>query len=296
METQAPPPPSIPPSSPPSGTRLSIILRLAFYAGSGILGLDIFPVLLFPLFGPVVSATLGLFFIALAANVFTMRIFDRRPLSDIGLSSHYGWLQNLGWGVLLGGGAAAVMLAAPLVAGTGHLVPRAGASANFWPTLAFYLVVLLFGAAGEEILFRGYAFQLLIQKLGPWATVLPVGVLFGFAHSGNPNATMLGLANTMIWGILLGYAFLRSRDLWLPIGLHYGWNAVLPLFGVNLSGLTIEVTRYSYQWDLGPLWSGGMYGPEGGVLCTIFLIALFFLLSRTPIVPQPAYIATCLND
>ncbi len=198
--------------------------------------------------------------------------------------------------MLLGAVTAALMLTAPLLAGTGHLVARQGAPGGSWPTLVFYLVVLLFGAAGEEILFRGYAFQLLIQKIGPWATVLPIGVLFGFAHAGNPNATMLGLANTMIWGIFLGYAFLRSRDLWLPIGLHYGWNAVLPLFGVNLSGLTIEVTRYSYQWDLGPLWSGGMYGPEGGVLCTIFLIALFFLLSRTPIVPQPAYIATCLND
>jgi uncharacterized protein len=291
METQSP----LPSATPPTSTRLSIILRLAFYIGSGIIGLEIFPLLLFPLFGAVVSATLGLFLIAVVANVITMRIFDRRPLSDIGLSGHSGWIQNLGWGILLGAGAAALMLTAPLLAGTGHLVLRSGTGGS-WQTLAFYLVVLLFGAAGEEILFRGYAFQLLIQKIGPWATVLPIGVLFGFAHAGHPNATMLGIANTMVWGIFLGYAFLRSRDLWLPIGLHYGWNAVLPLFGVNLSGLTIEVTRYSYQWDLGPLWSGGAYGPEGGVLTTIFLVALFFLLSRTPVVPQPAYIAVCLND
>jgi membrane protease YdiL (CAAX protease family) len=285
-----------PPESPPASTRLSIILRLAFYIGSGIAGLEIFPLLLYPLFGVVVSATLGLFLIAVLANVITMRIFDRRPLAEIGLSGHKGWAQNLGWGILIGAGSVALMLSAPLLAGTGHLVPRAGASSASWQSLAFYIVILLFGAAGEEILFRGYAFQLLIQKIGPWATVLPISVLFGFAHTGNPNATTLAIANTIIWGIFLGYAFLRSHDLWLPIGLHYGWNAVLPLFGVNLSGLTIEVTRYSYQWDLGPLWSGGSYGPEGGVLTTIFLIALFFLLSRTPIVPQPAYIAVCLND
>jgi hypothetical protein len=290
METPATPPPQS-----PANTKLSLILRLAFYIGSGLIGLQLIPLLLWPLFGMVVSATVGLLGIAVLANVLTMRIFDRRPLGDIGLNSSPGSGRNFGWGVILGAGTAALMLSAPLLARAGHLAPRQGAIPS-WPSLIFYLVVLLFGAAGEEILFRGYAFQLLIERIGPWATVLPVGVLFGFAHSANPNATFLALINTMLWGILLGYAFLRSHDLWLPIGLHYGWNAVLPLFGVNLSGLTIEVTRYGYQWDIGPLWSGGAYGPEGGILTTIFVTGLFFLLRRAPIVPQAAYIAASLND
>jgi hypothetical protein len=284
------------PARPPTGTRTSLILRLVFYIGIGIIALQVVPLVLLPVFGVVVSATLGLFVIALLANLLTMRIFDRRPITDIGLGSSPGSGKNFAWGLLLGAGAAALMLSAPLLAGTGHLVARNGSAGIAWPNLFFYLIALLFGAAGEEILFRGYAFQLLIEKLGPWATVLPVGVLFGFAHSANPSATIFSIANTVIWGIYLGYAYLRSRDLWLPIGLHYGWNAVLPLFGVNLSGLTIEVTRYSYQWDLGPLWSGGAYGPEGGILTTIFLIALFFLLHRIPIVPQIARIAVSLNE
>jgi membrane protease YdiL (CAAX protease family) len=187
------------------------------------------------------------------------------------------------------------MLTAPLLAGTGHLVTR-HASGFSWAGVVFYLVVFLFGAAGEEMIFRGYAFQLLVEKIGPFATVLPVGVIFGLAHASNPNASLLGVLNTVLWGILLGYAYLRSRDLWLPIGLHYGWNAVLPLFGVNLSGLTIEVTRYFYRWDLTPLWSGGTYGPEGGLLATIFGIALFFVLTRAPVRPQEAAIAKVLNE
>jgi uncharacterized protein len=104
------------------------------------------------------------------------------------------------------------------------------------------------------------------------------------------------MVNTALWGIYLGYAFLRSHDLWLPIGLHYGWNFVLPLFGVNLSGLTIEVTRYSYRWDLGPIWSGGRYGPEGGVLTTIFVGILLYAMHRVPVVPQPAHVAESLNE
>ena len=100
----------------------------------------------------------------------------------------------------------------------------------------------------------------------------------------------------MLWGVLLGCAFLRSHDLWLPIGMHFGWNAVLSLFGTNLSGLTIEVTRYFYKWDLSPLWSGGAYGPEGGLLTTIFAGILFVVLYRARVRPVRAEIATRLNE
>jgi membrane protease YdiL (CAAX protease family) len=283
------------PSQTPPHNKLSLILRVGFYVGACVVGLKLIPLILAPIFGSLFSATVGLFLIAVLANVITMRIFDRRPLLDIGLGSNTGSGKNFAWGLLLGGGAATVMLAPPLVAGAGHFVARQE-TGFAWQNLAFFIVILLFGAAGEEILFRGYAFQLLIDRLGPWATVLPIGVLFGFAHSGNPSATNLAIANTMLWGIFLGFAFLRSHDLWLPIGLHYGWNAVLPLFGVNLSGLTIKVTGYGYQWDLGPLWSGGAYGPEGGVLTTGIVILLFFVLMKAPIVPQHAAVATSLND
>jgi hypothetical protein len=71
---------------------------------------------------------------------------------------------------------------------------------------------------------------------------------------------------------------------------------VLPLFGVNLSGFTIDLTRYEYRWDVLPLWSGGDYGPEGGLLTTIFAVGVFFALMRTPIKPQTARIAVRLNE
>jgi uncharacterized protein len=275
-------------------TRMGIVLRVAFFLATVFIGLRLLSPLLFAVFGTVVAGTVGLLCTGIFANVLTMRIFDRRPLSDIGLAVRGSSGRNFLIGLVFGGGAAALMLSAPLLAGTGHLVTREN-STFAWTSLLFYLAALLFGAAGEEMIFRGYAFQLLVEKIGPYATVLPVGVIFGLAHSGNPHVTLLGLLNTILWGILLGFAFLRSHDLWLPIGLHYGWNAALPLFGVNLSGLTIEVTRYFYRWDLTSLWSGGDYGPEGGLLTTVFCIALFFALARARIVLQPAAIARILN-
>jgi CAAX protease family protein len=275
-------------------TRVGIFLRIAFFVATVVAGLQLVPAIFLFVFGIVVAGTIGLFLTALAANLLILKIFDGRPLVDIGLATGRGGGRNFVIGVLFGGGLAALMLLAPLLAGTGHLVTQQNGTFA-WTSLLFYLTILIFGAAGEEMIYRGYAFQLLVEKLGPFATVLPVGVLFGFAHASNPNATKLSVLNTALWGVLLGYAFLRSHDLWLPIGLHYGWNVVLPLFGVNLSGLTIDITRYRYQWDLAPLWSGGTYGPEGGLLTTIFVIVLFVLLARAPIVPQRAAIAQSLN-
>jgi membrane protease YdiL (CAAX protease family) len=278
----------------PPETKLSVVIRVVFFLAVALSGRIIIPALL-SFLGFIVAGTVGLCATGLLTNLLTTRIFDRRPLADIGLEGTRASIINFSLGLTLGGGTAALMLLAPLLAGTGHLLQNSRSQATTL-TLVFYLFTLLVAAAGEELIFHGYAFQLLVEKMGPFATILPISVIFGVAHIINPHSSRVGVLNTVIWGILLGYSFLRSHDLWLPIGLHFGWNVVLPLFGVNLSGLTIEVTRYSYQWDLSPIWSGGDYGPEGGLLATIFVIALFFALTKAPVKRQIARVAPSLND
>jgi membrane protease YdiL (CAAX protease family) len=108
-------------------------------------------------------------------------------------------------------------------------------------------------------------------------------VLFAWLHASNPSASTLGLLNTAGFGMLFGYAFLRSRDIWLPIGLHFGWNLTLPLFGVNVSGLRIGMTGYVMEWSAGPLWSGGAYGPEASLLTSAVLLIVFAYLWKAPI-------------
>ena len=112
------------------------------------------------------------------------------------------------------------------------------------------------------------------------AALLPVGVLFGVAHMGNQNVTILAVVNTTAWGILLGYAYIRTRALWLSIGMHFGWNAAMPLFGINLSGFTIGVTGYGLRWRAGQVWSGGDYGLEGSILTTFVAVVVFFVVQR----------------
>jgi hypothetical protein len=118
-----------------------------------------------------------------------------------------------------------------------------------------------------------------------------VSVLFAFLHAGNPNVTLLGLVNTALWGVLLGYAFYRSGDLWLPIGLHVGWNWMLPLLGTNLSGFKMNVTGYAMHWNVAPLWSGGDYGPEGSLSTSLVVLLLFlWLVVKAPVRRQRPFL------
>jgi hypothetical protein len=154
----------------------------------------------------------------------------------------------------------------------------------------FVPLMTVAGAAGEEILFRGFGFQILLRAFGPFSAILPIGLLFGFMHGNNPNASITGLINTALFGILFGFAFLRSHDIWFPFGLHLGWNLTLLLFGVDISGITMRVTSYEVQWNTTALWSGGAYGPEASVLTTAAVALLGLAVWKTRVIRQTAYL------
>lgn len=250
------------------------ILFLTSLALSGVLTLA----------GMFAGSALGVFIAAVATNILTLRIYEGRKLADIGFHWNPTSAHNLVWGLVGGIASAFVALASPLAVRAATLEPG-GAEAHLG-RFAWIFLILVFGAAGEEVLFRGYGFQVLLRSMGAFATILPAGVLFGLLHWFNPHPSVISVANTTGFGILFGYAFLRSRDLWLPFGLHFGWNFTLPLFGAYVSGIKIGVTGYEMHWNAGTLWSGGEYGPEASILCSGVLVALFAFVWKAPIRPQ----------
>jgi membrane protease YdiL (CAAX protease family) len=264
--------------------KLGIILKVGMYAFLCFVGLAFIPGLLDPL-GYFIAAALGTFAASAIANAVTVRIFERATITAIGLDWHSGAGRNLVVGLLGGVGSAGTVLALPLLFGMAELKPTPDQPGSFGSIL-FVMGLLIFGAIGEEMLFRGYGFQVLVAKMGPFATILPISVLFGFAHASNQNVSPLAIINTIGFGVVFGVAFLRSGDLWLPIGLHYGWNVTLPLFGVNLSGFTMGVTGYAMHWKVGDLWSGGAYGPEASILTCGIVIALMYYLWKAPIISR----------
>jgi hypothetical protein len=219
---------------------------------------------------------------AVFANWLALRIYEDRHVVDVGLWLNRRSAENLVLGLAGGAGTAALVLIPPLLVGAAHLTPTPADQPTVG-TIIFVSILLAGGSVGEELFFRGYGFQELLAAVGPWATVVPVGIVFALLHGSNPGATWFSTANTAGFGILFGYAYLRSRDLWLPIGLHFGWNFTLPLFGVNVSGLRMKVTGYEMSWTAGRLWSGGEYGPEASILTSVVLIALFVYLRKAPV-------------
>jgi membrane protease YdiL (CAAX protease family) len=219
-----------------------------------------------------------------------MAIFESRSLSDLGLHWREGAGRNMLTGIAVGAGGAILLIVAPVLAGMAHFASVPGAAQLPWGADLFTLALLFCGAAGEEIAFRGFPLQFLIRDYGAWISIVGIGILFGLLHGFNPGATPLSMANTAGFGVLFGVALLRSHDLWLPIGFHFGWNAALPFLGVELSGFTIQVVGYRVVWKAGNLWSGGTYGPEGSLLATGVLLVLFAVIRKVPVARGVAYL------
>ena len=232
--------------------------------------------------GRLMGFTLGLLLAAAISTAFAMAIFESRPMTDLGLRWGPGNRRNLLIGLALGAVSAGLVVLAPVAFGMAHFTRAEHPDVSVLGDL-FLPVMLACGAMAEELEFRGFIFQYLTRGWGPWAALLSTGVLFGLLHTGNPGSTLLSDVNTAFFGVLFGYAVLRTHDLWLPFGLHFAWNVTLPFGGTELSGLTIKATGYELVWNSGDLWSGGKYGPEASVLTTAVIVLLFLAVWKAPL-------------
>jgi hypothetical protein len=125
------------------------------------------------------------------------------------------------------------------------------------------LGVLISGALAEELMFRGYPFQRLVEGIGAAGSIVVFSVLFGVVHLSNPGATLWGLGNTVAIGVLFSVVYLRTGSLWMPWGLHLAWNTALGLvLGLPVSGLRLFNVAV-HGTASGPRWlTGGSYGIE----------------------------------
>lgn len=212
------------------------------------------------------------------------RLLEELPFTALGCSRHPGWLKNLGIGSALG--AASLFLAALLATATRGIHFRfdpAGAR-PIGQTLAVSLLLFLFVAAAEEILFRGYPLQTLTRARLVWLGVFLTSVPFAAVHLNNPNAVPgFTFVNTALAGVWLAVAYLRTRSLWLPIGLHWAWNwTQASLLGLPVSGIQrIAPAPLLQAMNAGPDWlTGGAYGIEGGAACTVALLISTLVIWR----------------
>ena len=222
---------------------------------------------------------------ALGAGYLGVRFLEGLPWRSLGLTLHPGWYRDL----LIGSAVGFVSLA--LAVGIAAAARALSFSINEISPLATGRTMigsagLLFVAAlAEEAMFRGYLLQTLSRAKLIWLGVLLTSVPFGLVHLDNPNVVpVVTFLNTVLAGVWLAAAYLRTRSLWLPLGVHWAWNWALGwLFGLPISGMTLGSHTLLKATDSGPAWlTGGNYGIEGGAACTVALVVSTVFLWWTP--------------
>ena len=220
--------------------------------------------------GPVMGEWINAAIIALASFICVR--MERRSFGDLGFHLGPRWLGELGVGTL--GGILLILLMALLVKGLDgfHWVrtPAIG------PRQVLAAAAMFLGVAfSEEMVSRGFPFQRLVKGAGPWVGQLVFAGLFALMHWGNPGmhgATKVwATLNIGLAAILLGFCYLRTRSLALPIGVHLGWNwAQGSLLGFGVSGTSMTTGAWSPVFHGRPEWlTGGAFGLEASLLCTL---------------------------
>jgi membrane protease YdiL (CAAX protease family) len=137
---------------------------------------------------------------------------------------------------------------------------------NVMAQVLLFFIVFIVVAWNEELLSRGYHLQTIASGINLLWGLIISSAIFGVLHLANPHATWISALGIFFAGIFLGFAYIRTRQLWLSIGLHIGWNFFEGvLFGFPVSGIDIyHLTRINVS---GPeLWTGGAFGPEAGLI------------------------------
>lgn len=188
----------------------------------------------------------------------------QRPVLDgLGLVVDRLAPADLGVGVLIAGLAMCTILAVQVGLHGTRVSDATGSGA-----LAATAAGMLLTAFKEEFIMRGLLLSGLLRLLhGRAAVAIALSALaFGLIHLSNPGASVLSVTGNALGGAMYGIAFVLTRRLWLPVGLHFGWNFIQgPVLGFPVSG--IGEGGLIHPVDLGPDWlTGGHYGPEAGLV------------------------------
>src|SRR5438132_5338675 len=213
-------------------------------------------------------------------------LLEGLPARALGWARHKGWLRDFFLGSVIGSLSLAFAALLGTIARGFHFSFDSSTSVSaIGKTLVLSALLFVFAASAEEVLFRGYPLQTLTRAHLAWLGVFLTSVPFAAAHLYNPHVVRgVTFVNTALAGVWLAIAYLRTRSLWLPLGLHWSWNwAMGSVLGLPVSGINkLAPAPLLRATEAGPAWlTGGAYGPEGGAVCTVALLASIAFLWQT---------------
>ena len=227
------------------------------------------------------DVSIGLQAVIIVIASWICQLLRRKSLTELLGKFNMRWLKEFCLGGLTG---AALMLVPALIMWVLGWVHWQWNPIGFSTLIS---IVLLFTgvAAAEELLFRGFIFQRLIAGLGQWPAQLILAGYFLLTHLNNPGMTgdvkILASINIFIASLMFGVAFIRTKSLAMPLGLHFMANLTqggvlgFGVSGTDQSGLLKPVFNEVPEWL-----TGGQFGLEASVLGLVCVVITFILIQR----------------
>lgn len=206
----------------------------------------------------------------------------KEKLSDVGLQINGAWFAQLGLGYFIGCAQIALVVLAIWLTGSISF----NSNTNFtYEILLLGFYTMAFASLMEELLFRGYIFQRLISGIGFWFTQLLLATAFSVGHFTDLELSLetrlLGGLDLILFALLMGVAYQKTKSLALPIGIHFGWNWFqghvlgIPVSGHNQEGI------FSATIENAPVWlNGGSFGAEASIFAIASEVILLVILIK----------------
>lgn len=211
--------------------------------------------------------------LTIVAYIYLYKYYEKRKITEF---STNGIAKNLSLGILLGAVAQSLTILVIYFAGE-YSIMSVNPILYILPALGMAFSSAIF----EEILLRGILFRIVEEKSGSYIALFISALIFGLLHLLNPNSSLIaGIGLAIQAGLLLGAAYIYSRNLWFPIAIHFAWNFTqTAIYGANVSGNALSKTLITSRISGSEWFTGGQFGPEGSIQATVFgLLASVFLL------------------
>ena len=213
--------------------------------------------------------------ITILLPILAWKITTKRKLSDMGFTPIKSDYKELLAGLIFGIASISVVFAAIVLSGQAEITTW---KPHFAVSQLLYLLIFILVGFAEELLSRGYIMSVLRQTKSIAAIMIVPSVIFALLHSFNAGIGIIPYINLTLVGILFSYMYLKSGNIWMPIGYHITWNYFQGnVFGFKVSGTEVEgmlSTTYTKDTFL----NGGAFGPEGGLFVTVILLIGFVIV------------------
>jgi len=212
----------------------------------------------------------------IVAGWITLKWIEHRPPALLGMNFWPSGVREFLVGVAIGIANFGLVLIILLLIGEGSM-RWSGIAAKDLNVFGFYFAIYLLFAMIEEVINRGYLFQTLCEGIGQVKAAVIISLIFSVIHIFNPDFSILAGVFLFVHGLLYAIAYLKTRSLWTPIGLHMAWNFTQgPVAGMKVSGTSVDNSLFLTEVAGPDFLTGGNFGVEGGLVA--ILVSIIFVL------------------